>query len=1562
MALPRILIAADEPVARDLHRQLAKMGYEPLAPVRLVEEAVSLAEQLRPELVLMAVHLRGERDGLAAAQLIHDRLDLPVVLLPGTAGEETLDRARKSASFGFLPEPFTERDLRGAVETALYRHRAETVLRQSQEEQAAILRTTSDGFWLVDTQGRILEVNEAGCRMLGYARDEFLGKSIIDFEADETASEIAAHIERIKQTGSAQLERRHRCKDGHLIDVAMTISYLPGGGGRFSVFSRDVTDLKRDQALLGGQNQVLEMIATGAALAATLDKLLRVIESQSPEMLSSILLLDADGVHLRHGAAPSLPREYLEAIDGGAIGPSAGSCGTAAFRRQSVIVEDIATDPLWADYRELALPHGLRACWSTPIFAAPGKVMGTFAMYYRQPGRPTANHERLIGIATQVAAIAIGHERTAEALRHSETKFRTLYESGPDSVLLLDEHRILDCNRVALEAFGCASSAELCSKHPADLSPVLQPCGTDSLTLSQRRIAAAMAIGHQRFEWVHKRTDTGASFPAEVVLNAMELDGKRILQAVVRDITERRRAEDKARALTQRLTLATDAAAIGVWDWDLEADRWYATPNYYAMTGDEPVEGFTFRQRWIHRLHPEDLAVVTEKVRRALAGIDETYQYEARVLHADGTYHWVSVTGRVAEVNAEGKATRMLGVRMDITERKRTEVALRASEERYRDLIDNSVELISTCDLDGNFLSVNETTIRTTGYSREILLQKNLTDLLVPETRHLFPEYSRTVRVAGEARGIMRIRTASGETRFWEYHATLRTEGVAAPVVRGMALDITDRLRAERALRASHERFELANRATFNVIWDWDLTTRVIWRNDRFQELFGYARDEVGASFDAAVDLIPPVDLERVKASLQVALDAKSEFWTDQYSFRRKDGSFAAVEDRAVITRDADGRAIRMLGAMQDISERQRAEEALRQSEERHRLLADNASDVIWTMGLDGGFTYVSPSVEKLLGYTAGEVMLKTVDEVLRPESAAAMGAQLAPALAALRSGLPFREFRLELEQTRKDGTTVWTEVSTAGMLDAAGKPLGILGIVRDITERKKAEAGLRLQSGALEAAANSIVITDRQGLIEWANPAFALATGYGTNEAVGKRPGDLLKSGRQAREFYATLWDTILAGGVWHGELINRRKDGSLFTEEMTITPLKDESGAVTHFVAVKQDVSERKALEQKFLQAQKLEAVGRLAGGIAHDFNNMLGVILGYTDVALRQVDPALALHADLLEIQGAALRSATLTRQLLAFARRETITPKLVNLNETVAGMLAMLRRLIGEDIRVAWQPAATLWSILMDPAQIDQILANLCVNSRDAIADVGVITIATANCAIDAGFCAEHADAVPGEYVRLSVSDTGGGMDKETLSQIFEPFFTTKGVGEGTGLGLPMVYGAVRQNGGFLTVASAPGQGAVFEIYLPRDLGLAERAGKTDKLAALVRGRETILLVEDEPALLKLTTRVLEGKGYSVIAASNPGEAIHRARAPGAEIHLLLTDVVMPEMNGREVAKTLLTLYPRLKCLFMSGYTADVIARGGVLAEGVDFLQKPFSPPELAAKVREVLDRE
>jgi len=375
--------------------------------------------------------------------------------------------------------------------------------------------------------------------------------------------------------------------------------------------------------------------------------------------------------------------------------------------------------------------------------------------------------------------------------------------------------------------------------------------------------------------------------------------------------------------------------------------------------------------------------------------------------------------------------------------------------------------------------------------------------------------------------------------------------------------------------------------------------------------------------------------------------------------------------------------------------------------------------------------------------------------------------------------------------------------------------------------------------------------------------------------------------------------------------------------------------------------------------MQAQKVESVGRLAGGVAHDFNNMLGIILGYTELALERVGSDASLHADLEEIRKAALRSADLTRQLLAFARKQTIAPKVLDFNATVEDMLNMLRQLIGEDINLVWKPGRGLWPVNMDPAQIDQMLANLSVNARDAIAGVGTISVETRNTTLDEEYCAQQAGFTPGEYVTLTVSDDGCGMDAVTLLSIFEPFFTTKKPDKGTGLGLATVYGIVKQNNGFINVYSEPGQGTTFNIYLPRYAAKTEPLPKEVPVQTTVRGHETILLVEDEPAILKMTTIMLERHGYTVLKASTPGEAIRLAREHIGRIDLLLTDVIMPKMNGRDLAENLVSIHPDIKRLFMSGYTANVITKHGVLNEGEHFIQKPFTMNDLGMKLHEVL---
>ena len=506
--------------------------------------------------------------------------------------------------------------------------------------------------------------------------------------------------------------------------------------------------------------------------------------------------------------------------------------------------------------------------------------------------------------------------------------------------------------------------------------------------------------------------------------------------------------------------------------------------------------------------------------------------------------------------------------------------------------------------------------------------------------------------------------------------------------------------------------------------------------------------------------------------------------------------------------------------------------------------------------------------------------------------------------------------------------------------------------------EMERMIAERKLLAKAIGQTSEAIFITDEQGRIQYINPSFVSLTGYTREEAIGQNPR-ILKSGKQDAPFYRDMWKTLLSGRTWKGRLVNKKKDGSLFTEESTISPIHDSSNKIVNFVAVKRDITQQLSLELQLNQAQKMESVGRLAGGVAHDFNNMLCVILGHTELAMEQVSPAHPLFEDLQCIRSSAQRSADLTRQLLAFSRQQPISPKMLDLNESIAGMLSMLTHLIGEDVHIVSQPAKDLWLVRMDPSQVDQIMVNLCSNARDALTNGGTITIQTDNRTFEETTSAGHSEPFCGEYVCLTVSDTGCGMNSETLDHLFEPFFTTKDVGKGTGLGLATVYGIIKQNHGCILARSELGKGTIFTIWLPRHHGEISRPQPAEEETPL-RGNETILLVEDEPAIMNMTQMILERLGYTVLATNFPDEAIRAAESHAGKISLLITDVIMPGMNGRELSAALLARHPHLKCLFMSGYTANVITPHGVLVTGARFIQKPFSMGDLSVKIREALD--
>ena len=560
------------------------------------------------------------------------------------------------------------------------------------------------------------------------------------------------------------------------------------------------------------------------------------------------------------------------------------------------------------------------------------------------------------------------------------------------------------------------------------------------------------------------------------------------------------------------------------------------------------------------------------------------------------------------------------------------------------------------------------------------------------------------------------------------------------------------------------------------------------------------------------------------------------------------------------------------------------------------------------------------------------------------------------------------QKFDLEYRIVRKNDRVVrWVHGLGALQVDDANAVVAMTGTIQDITVRREAEDAIRSSEerhrAILQSALDGFWVVDLEGRILDVNETYARMSGFDVHELLEMHLADLEVA--ESRADIAAHIRKIIATGQDRFTSRHRRKDGSAYNVEVSVQYRPADGGRMVAFI---QDITprtlaeaERAAMQEQLQQAQKMESVGRLAGGVAHDFNNMLGVILGNVDLALEQVAPGDPLRGDLDEVRRAAVRSVELTRQLLAFARKQTAKPQVLALNDTVVGMLRMLQRLIGEDIALQWRPGADLWSVRMDPSQVDQVLANLCVNSRDAISGVGTLAIETGNRTLGAEEVAGRADLAAGDFVLLTVSDDGAGMDDETLSHLFEPFYTTKSMGKGTGLGLATVWGIVRQNNGFIDVTSQPGRGTSFRIYLPRFHGQSADSASSPVALAAVRGRETILLTEDEPAILALTARMLRRQGYEVLCAATPGEAIRIAEEQQGEIHLLLTDVVMPEMHGRELARQLQTLYPGIKRMFMSGYTADVIAHRGVLDDGVHFIQKPFTQAALAWKVREALDR-
>ena len=1130
-----------------------------------------------------------------------------------------------------------------------------------------------------------------------------------------------------------------------------------------------------------------------------------------------------------------------------------------------------------------------------------------------------------------------------DALRESEARYRVVFERAGDYVLMLDTELegiplIMDANEAALSFHGY-SRDEIIGKPITMLEPEM----TAETLLERKQLVETEGGG---IISVHHHRKDGSGFDAEAYIQPVQIGSKSVLLSIERDITKRRIAEEALRESEARLRDIIFSSSDFVWEVNVQGYYTYCSEKTEDILGYTPEEMLSKTQ--FDFMPPEEAVRISKIFQEILAKKERIIDLENWNLHKDG--HPVCLlTNGIPLIDKRGNLTGYRGVDKDITERRRGEEALRESQEKLAGIIQAIPDYLSIIDEDYIMVWANDVLKNTYGQDtvgkkcHQIYhhLDKPCDRCLIKEVfadGKSHQHEAESVNTVGEK--IYQLSTANVASRY--------PNGKPKTVIE-LSHDITKRKLAEDALRESEEKFRNIVEGTGAIIFSVNRRGRFTYVNEAAIKTLGYSREEIKGQF--YLKFVYPEDKRRIHTIFQKQLEEGIDADNVELRFVNKEGSVGWFSLLVNLIKKK-GEIIGLRGVAQDITEHKRAEEALQSAMQYWQNTFDAISDMVCVISIDHTFLAINKAGVDNLGLPEEQIIGRKCFELAHGTNSPI---KICPCDECFRSGLPAEN------EYQSDG--LYYSLLAWPIENESGKITAFVHIIKDITDRKRAEEALHESEAkfrSLIEQSNDAIYLLYEGRFEMINRKFTEMLGY-TLDEIKRENFDISDTvAPKSRGLIAERAEKLKLGEKLERkyEFTALAKDGSEIEVEASDAYIDYKGGKAVQ--GILRDVSERKKLEAQFHQAQKMESIGRLAGGIAHDFNNLLTVIGGNTSLAMMQLMKDDPIYADLEQVKSASEKAGKLTKQLLSFSRKQQLLPNVININDIITGLSKMLTRLISEDIQLEIHLSEDLWRVKVDEGYFEQIIVNMCVNARDAMNEGGILTIETANEVITEEYAAKKADVVAGNYVRLIISDTGCGMDKETVMQIFDPFFTTKPEGEGTGLGLSTVYGIIKQVGGFVNVYSEPGLGTSFKIYIPetKDIFVEGKKGviSEDKLY----GKETVMIVEDEDGVRNIAVRILERYGYNVIEAENGGIGYLKCKKTTIPIDLIVTDVIMPEMNGKEFIDNVREFLPDVNVLFMSGYTYNAIASRGIVESEVNFITKPFEPMVFVRKVREVLD--